>query len=122
MGAPDYTRGDFDALTHGELHQLRRGCGYRKKDSRAAQETRLCAAGALDLRRARDSQGKLPDSDGRRNRIDELHLAFTLDEEAVNEHALWRNLRSKAMRGVTVCSPREGAGEAISAWTSHQCI
>ena len=82
----------------------------------------MCAAGALDLRRARGAQGEVPDSAGRRNRIDELHLASTLDEDAVNEHALWRNLRSKAMRVATVCSPREGAGEAISAWTSHQCI
>ena len=55
---PDCTPGNYDTLTYGESHQLRRRRGYAKQDSTSALQTRQATMDALGRRWARGTQIK----------------------------------------------------------------
>ena len=84
--APDCAPKEENILRREELHRPRHGCGYAK-DLQSVAETRLSAMEALGPERARVIQDELPVVDGKRKRVDTLHLAFAPDTGAVQENA-----------------------------------
>ena len=69
------------------LHQLRRCCAYVRKDLTAVLKTRLWAMSASDRKGVRDTRDGSPGAAGRRNRVDELRLAFTVEKAVAKEYA-----------------------------------
>ena len=112
----------YDTVTYDGLHRLCGRRGYAKKDSTAAHKTRLDASDALDRQRARDAQDGSPVGDGRRNRVDDIHLASASDEESAKERAQWWNPSSGDQQGATKYSPLGGVEAAMTAWAAEQCV
>ena len=73
---------DHGASTCDELHQQRRRRGYAKLNSKSVPQTRPSTMGALDRNRKRGTQEELPDVAGKRNRVEELHLACVLRQRS----------------------------------------
>ena len=73
---------------------------------------------ALERKRVRGNQGDRSEGAGKRTRVEELHLAFAFDEEAVREDARRREPSLENIRGVSSSSPLESVDPAISAQTA----
>ena len=68
---------------------------------------------------ALDTFKNLPAIREKRRRVEELLLAFVVDEAAVKEHAQLRDPEIKAHWGATHASPMEGADALIPSWVEE---
>ena len=100
---------------------MRRPRGSAGIDSEAASKTRRSAMDALGCKRARDTKDESPAVTGGSKRVDKLHLASALEEEAAEGRAQWWNPSLADKRGAMKYSSLSEVVAAISAWVGDQC-
>ena len=139
-------RGNYDKLSYGQPHELCNSRGYRREDSGDVFKTRLASMDEVGRNRtspeddAMDTPGASAGkrdwspadvvdilggslgNRGRRCRVGDLHSAFFADKEVVRGPAQWRHPDLKVRRDATRPSAVERVDDAISAWTTEECI
>ena len=126
LPGPEDARRDYARLTYDECHQLCRKRGLAGKGSKAALQTRLSTTDAADRKRVREKEDAVNKSEDmpadldKHCRVDDLHLAFAVDEEIKGEHAHWWIPGMKAHWNPAIAFPLKGVDAVMSALAADQ--
>ena len=136
---------NYDQLSSGPSHELRKQRDYHKKDTRAVLRTRLAATDALDTENAERRPQDMDTSTSvlgkrtiqmeetvdtgttgggnteKRPRSEALEIALAVDLEVAEEHALWWNLELNPPIETHHSSVMEGVDGAVPRWVVDEC-